>query len=198
MKANILHPPRSRKNDVLNFAYEPPHFAMEHTVDIKPYGRLKLRPIRITDENRMIEFHETLSEESIYLRYFAHITLDTRTIHERLVKVCANTADSFAIVAERHGTGNEVTEILGVGRLSTYDETDTAAFAVLVADEAQDTTLPRELLKRLIAIARAFRFKTLTGELLVADSDGLSVCRDLGFTLHTIPEDGIVFVSIPL
>jgi acetyltransferase len=181
MKLNALHPVRNRTTDSPNFAYEPPKFKLEHTIFSKKYGRIRLRPIRVNDEDRMVEFHEGLSEESVYLRFFEHITLDARTLHARLVKVCANTADSFGIVAERHATAAHPTEILAVGRLTTTSDPEAA-----------------DLLRRLIEVAKAFRFQRLTGELLVADSDGLKMCRDLGFTLHTIPEDGLVRVTYTL
>jgi acetyltransferase len=198
MKLNALHPVRNRTTDSPNFAYEPPKFKLEHTIFSKKYGRIRLRPIRVNDEDRMVEFHEGLSEESVYLRFFEHITLDARTLHARLVKVCANTADSFGIVAERHATAAHPTEILAVGRLTTTSDPEAADFALLVSDEAQNSNLSLDLLRRLIEVAKAFRFQRLTGELLVADSDGLKMCRDLGFTLHTIPEDGLVRVTYTL
>lgn len=198
MKLKALHPVVNRDPDSPNFSYEPSKFDLEHTIYLKKYGRIRLRPIQINDEGRMVEFHEGLSEESIYLRFFEHITLDTRTLHERLAKVCANTAESFAIVAERHETASHPTEILAVGRLTTTSDPKAAAFALLVSDEAHETILPHELLLRLIEIARAFRFREMTGELLVADYDELDLCRKLGFTLHTVPEDGLVKVSLAL
>jgi len=178
-----------------NFAHKPAHLHPEHVVTIHNFGRVKLRPISIEDENGMVEFHQSLSEENIYERYFEHISLDARTLHERLARVCANTADSFAIVAESIKNGGE---ILAVGRLTTTAVVNKASFALLVADRAKDTTLARELLMRLIVVARAYRFQTLGGEFLVADHDALNLCRDLGFRLHTVPEDGIVRVTYSL
>ena len=198
MKLKALHPVVNREASSPNFSYEPSKFDLEHTIYLKKYGRIRLRPIRVNDEARMVAFHEGLSEESIYLRFFEHITLDTRTLHERLAKVCANTAESFAIVAERHETASHPTEVLAVGRLTTTSDPKAAAFALLVSDEAHETILPHELLLRLIEIARAFRFREITGELLVADYDELDLCRKLGFTLHTVPEDGLVKVSLAL
>ena len=32
----------------------------------------------------MVRFHESLSEESVYMRYFHTMNLDQRTAHERL------------------------------------------------------------------------------------------------------------------
>ena len=41
----------------------------------------KIRPIRPEDEPFMAKFHETLSEESVYHRYFGPLKLDQRTAH---------------------------------------------------------------------------------------------------------------------
>jgi acetyltransferase len=184
------------KNTSPNFAVAPANFALEHALSSKGVGRVLLRPISNTDETAMIEFHESISEESIYLRYFEHISLDTRTLHERLARVCTNTPDSFALVAQEVAGGHP--RILAVGRLTTTDKPGQASFGLLVSDAAQDTELPHDLLKRLMELARAQGFQTLAGELLVADHDGLNVCRSLHFDLHTVPEDGLVRVTCKL
>ena len=198
MNIHSLHPTRNSVADAPNFSVEADHFKPTQTVPLKEYGRIKFRPISPEDEPRMIRFHEALSEESIYLRYFEHISLDTRTLHERLARVCTNTADSYAIVAERHETKEHSAEILAVCRLTTTDQPTTASFAMLMGDALQETDLPRDLLKRLIEIARTYGFQTLTGEVLVADHDTLTLCRSFGFNLQTVPEDGIVHVSYTL
>ncbi len=198
MNLHLLHPSRNRTAGTPDFMVAPHRFAAEETIHIKEHGRIKLRPIRTDDEPRMIQFHESLSEESIYLRYFEHISLDTRTLHERLAKVCANTVDSYAIVAECHATSRHPTEILAVGRLTTTETPGVASFATLVGDQVQNTNLPGQLLKRLIAIARAYGFHALSGELLAGDHDTLTICRAFGFTMKLVPQDGIIRVHYPL
>ena len=47
-----------------------------------------IRPIRPEDEPLMVQFHTTLSERSVYLRYFCSLSLSTRVEHERLVRIC--------------------------------------------------------------------------------------------------------------
>ena len=47
-----------------------------------------IRPIRPEDEPLMVQFHMTLSERSVYLRYFCSLSLSTRVEHERLVRIC--------------------------------------------------------------------------------------------------------------
>ena len=49
----------------------------------------------------MVKFHETLSEESVYYRYFSQLKLDQRVAHERLTRICFNDYDrEIALVAE--------------------------------------------------------------------------------------------------
>jgi len=182
---------------VPSFRTPPGHFDPEATIFLREYDRVKLRPIREDDESRMIDFHGSLSEESVFLRYFEHISLDTRTLHERLIRVCHNTPDSLGIVAELP-VGPGTSRILGIGRLTTAARPGCADFSILVSDEAEDTKLPRLLLERIIDTAKAYGFDTLTGELLVADHPMLKLCRRNHFELHTVAEDSIVKVRLSL
>ncbi len=46
---------------------------------MKDGTRVTIRPIRPEDEPAMVRFHETLSERSVYLRYFHLMNLEQRT-----------------------------------------------------------------------------------------------------------------------
>ena len=43
-----------------------------------------IRPIRPDDEPLLVKFHETLSGQSVYFRYFHTVKLSERIAHERL------------------------------------------------------------------------------------------------------------------
>jgi acetyltransferase len=165
---------------------------------VKGYGKLNLRSIHIDDEEEMIAFHKSISEESIYMRYFEFLGLDQRTAHDRLRKICTNTSESYAIVVESIATAAHDAAILAVGRLTTIEKPVVVSFDTLIVNEKKTGELAKPLLRRLVKLAKDFGFQTLTGELLVADHDALNVCRALGFTLHTVPEDGLVKVSLEL
>src|ERR1700726_1758671 len=78
-----------------------------------------IRPIRPEDEPLMVRFHGTLSERSVYLRYFHLSSLDYRVSHERLRSICFVDYDrEIALVAERRNLGTVEPEILAVGRLA--------------------------------------------------------------------------------
>ncbi len=157
-----------------------------------------LRPIRPEDEPAMRRFHALLSEETIYERYFEHFTLEGRIDHQRLSRICANSPDSFALVVERQEGPGRPDEILGVGRLTTTNEPYVAAFAILVRDDARGHGLEVAMLERISDLARAVGFKLLVDDELVSNHDLLNLCRKLGFTLHTIPDEGIVRASLTL
>ncbi len=172
---------------------------IDQTVVIRAYGKLKIRAIRPDDEEGMVHFHERISEESIYMRYFEYLGLDQRVSHERLVKICKNTADSFAIVVvELQGTSRYPAAIVAVGRLTTTSEPQVVNFDTLIADQENAAELGKVLLHRLVKLAYAFGFRILTSELMVSDHDSLNLSRTLGFILQTVPEEKLVRVTLAL
>lgn len=167
---------------------------LKETLRVRGYGRLLLRPIKPEDEPLMVEFHRALSEESIYSRYFEHITLESRIKHDRLVRICANDDNSFALVAEYPGGETASRAIFGVGRLSRTDDSQAADFAILIKDTVQGRGIGSALIRRLMLLAQACGFKRLTGEVLVANHEMIYVCRHFGFSVKFL-QDGLVQVD---
>ena len=99
---------------------------------------LVIRPIRPEDEPLLVQFHGTLSDRSVVLRYFHVMTLSTRVAHERLTRICFIDYDrEMALVAERQDPQSGQHEIIGVGRLSKVRGTNEAEFALLISDRYQ-------------------------------------------------------------
>jgi len=167
-------------------------------VAVKGLGKLILRPVRPDDEQEMAHFLQHISDENIYVRYFENLGLNRRTAHERLVGICPNTPESYALVVERPAAGLRPSMILAVGRLTRTPDPFVAAFETLMADEEQATKLAKVLLAQLIKVAHAFGFRGLTGELLAADHAVFNLCCALGFSLQSIPLDGLVRVALDL
>ena len=149
---------------------------------VKPWildrQEIQIRPIRPEDEPQMVRFHATLSERSVYLRYFHMIPLDSRIAHERLTRICFIDYDrEMALVAERDN------EILAVGRLTRAHQANEAEFAVLIGDKYQGRGLGKELVSRLIEIARAEGLDRVTADILGENRQMIEICRQLGFSL---------------
>ena len=89
---------------------------------LKDGTKVTIRPIRPEDEPLMVEFHGTLSDRSVYLRYLHPMQLTTRVAHERLARICFIDYDrEMALVGERlraaaDGAGEPEREILGWAR----------------------------------------------------------------------------------
>ena len=91
--------------------------------------RVILRCIAPHDEPQMTEFHKSLSDESVHLRYFGLVSLGYRTQHARLARHCStDLAREIALVAD-HKRNDGEHEILGVGRLIKAAGRDEAEFA---------------------------------------------------------------------
>jgi acetyltransferase len=143
-----------------------------------------IRPIRPEDEPLMVEFHKTLSDRSVYLRYFGIVSLEERTMHERLRRVCFIDYDrEIALVADlkkQDGTH----QILGVGRLIKEHEADDAEFAVLISDPWQGKGLGSELLKLLVQIGRKEHLHRITGRISTENMTMKTVSEEAGFNLQ--------------
>jgi len=137
----------------------------------------------------MVALHRTLSERSVYLRYFALLGLDARTAHDRLQRMCFIDYDrAMALVAERHESATGERAILGVGRLIRVHARPEAEFALLVSDQIQRQGLGTELLRRLIGVGQDEGLDRIVGDILADNDAMLNVCTELGFRL--VPRSG--------
>jgi acetyltransferase len=151
-----------------------------------------IRPIRPEDEPLVARFHATLSERSVYLRYFHMIPLDTRITHERLARICFIDYDrEMVLVAERREASTGDREILAVARLTKEDSGNEAEFAVLISDQFQGRGLGTELVKRLLEIARAEKLDRVTADILGENRQMIEICRQLGFSLRHTAGGGV-------
>jgi acetyltransferase len=145
---------------------------------------VRLRPIRPEDEPFMVDFHRTLSPESVHYRYFNAYKLESRVAHDRLSRICFNDYDrEIALVAELF-KNDGAPEILGVGRLIKGHGVEEAEFAIIISDTYQGKGLGGQILDRLIAIARSENLARLTAHILPDNRGMLRLCRKAGFRMH--------------
>jgi len=157
-----------------------------------------IRPIRPEDEPLMVHFHHTLSERSVYLRYFCSLSLSTRVEHERLVRICFASYDrGFALVADRKNPETGQHEVLGVGRFSAINRFEAEA-AVLVSDQWQGRGLGTELLSRVASVARAERMRRLSGEILRDNLATQAIFKKVGFKLSLTDDPSSVSAILEL
>jgi acetyltransferase len=160
---------------------------------------LLIRPIRPEDEPALIQFHGTLSERSVWLRYFNVMKLDRRVAHDRLTRICFIDYDrEMALVAESQDPGTGARAIVGVGRLTKLHGVEEAEFALLVADRFQGRGLGTELLRRLVQVGRDEGIERICGEILAENREMQGVCKWIGFRLTHESGDGVVRAALEL
>jgi acetyltransferase len=152
---------------------------------MKDGKQVTIRPIRPEDETLMVKLHETLSDRSVYLRYFCSLSLSRRVAHERLLRICFGDYDrEMALVAERTDPATGERRIIAVGRLNKLHARNEAEVAVLVSDQYQNLGLGNELLKRVVQIARDEKLSQVSAEMLTDNIAMQSIMRQLGFQVR--------------
>jgi acetyltransferase len=189
----VVHGPEVSLEQVPKAAIRPYPTRYVAPWTMKGGGSINIRPIRPEDEPCMVKFHETLSERTVYLRYFHLMNLEQRTQHDRLTRICFIDYDrEMALVAERRNPESGEIEILGVGRMTKILGTSEAEIAVVISDQWQGRGLGKELLARLLIVGADEKLTKLTADILPDNREVMRVCEKLGFTLKHSLDDEVV------
>lgn len=166
---------------------------------LKDGTQVTIRPIRAEDEPLMVRFHETLSDGSVYSRYFSFLKLDQRIAHERLARLCFIDYDrEMALVAEHRDGKDGEPRIVGVGRLIKLPATDAAEFALLIGDGWQGRGLGTLLLGLLVGVGRDERLIKITGEFLQENFAMRQIAAGCGFRLDRPAGEGPILAQLDL
>jgi len=196
----VLHDPETAEEDLPKPAVRPYPSQYVSEEELNDGTRVTVRPIRPEDEPLMVKFHESLSDRSIYMRYFHAMNLEWRTAHERLIRICFTDYDrEIALVAEKRDPETGEQEIVGVGRLSRNRAVPTEAeFSLLVNDRYQRRGIGTILLGKLLEIGREEGLSRITAEMLYENRGMQTVSRKLGFELRRDPDEGVFRAELDL
>jgi acetyltransferase len=195
----ILHEPTVTEDKLPKLAIRPYPIQYVTPWTLKDGTPVTIRPIRPEDEPLMVQFHQTLSEQSVYFRYFHLIKLQSRVAHERLTRICFIDYDrEMALVADYQEPETGLHKILAVGRLSKIHGANEAEFAMLVSDKYQYSGLGTQLLGQLLQVARDEQLERISGEVLAENRAMQQVCQKLGFHIHRTADASVVRVEIEL
>lgn len=189
----VLHDPATRTADLPRLAIRPYPARYAQNAVMRDGTPIHIRPIRAEDEPKIVDFHQTVSADSIYLRFFHHIPLEERIRHERLTRICYIDYDrEMALVAVRD-EGTPHSAIIGVGRLVKINPAlagGDAEFALLLSDSVQRQGLGAELLRRLVQVGRDWGCQRVVADILPDNLGMINVSRKVGFNIrHDYKED---------
>jgi acetyltransferase len=163
------------------------------TLILRDGTQLSIRPIRPEDEPQLARFHETLSEQSVYRRYFSMLNLESRIRHERLTRKCFVDYDrEMALIAEHSHKGRVPPEIVGVGRLVRSRPGGQAEVAAIVSDAYQHKGIGRALISRLLEFARDENIETLTASVLTENPAMQKLLESEGFVFREEGDPGVL------
>lgn len=194
----VLHDPKIADADLPRRAIRPYPTKYVAPFTLHDGTRVNIRPIRPEDEPLLVEFHKTLSDQSVYLRYFHPIPLDERIAHERLTRICyVNYEREVALVAELRDEQGKA-HVIGVGRLIKLRGGLEAEFAILISDKYQQQGLGKELLTRLVQVGRDEKVARISADILPDNTGMIRVSEQVGFKTRYDPQEGAVKATIDL
>ncbi|MEA5618647.1 bifunctional acetate--CoA ligase family protein/GNAT family N-acetyltransferase [Cronbergia sp. UHCC 0137] len=195
----VLHSPDMQESQLPKLAIRPYPTQYVGQWNLPNGQPVTIRPIRPEDEPLMVQFHQTLSEESVYFRYFHLIKLSHRVSHERLTRICFIDYDrQTVLVPLYHNPDTDAREILAVARLNKLHGTKAAEFAILVSDRYQCQGLGTELVRRLLEVAKNEGICCIYADIL-ADNLGMRrICEKLGFQIAATTDPTVLRAEIRL
>ncbi len=186
----VLHPAETRKELLPKSAIRPYPVKYVTPWPLRDSSVATIRPIRPEDEPLLVKFHQTLSERSVYYRYFGMLQYEQRVAHERLSRLCFIDYDcEMALVVERREPDTQQPVILGVGRLSKQHGLNEAEFSMTISDQWQNHGLGTQLLKMLVQVGRDEGLERITATILPDNHDMQRVARKAGFTVRNVIEE---------
>ena len=163
---------------------------------------ITFRPIRPEDEPLIVEFHKTLSDRSVYLRFMKPMLLSERAAHRRLARICHGDYDrEITLVAEQsvaNGDEKGKTRILAAGRLTKMHGINSARFSVLVSDPCHGMGVGKEMVHRLIQVSKEEGLDNIETLMLVDNRAMRHICQELGFSETPTGDEKVLKVGIDL
>lgn len=149
--------------------------------------RIIIRGICPEDRDKLLDFYNKLSDETIYTRFFSIIRYFDPYV-ERLV----SKSGILGVVAEDVETG----EIVGVAEL-ILEKNGVAEGGIVILESMQGKGLGSTMAKVMRDIARSFGIKRVYGYILADNVKALKLVKKLGGRLKEY-YSSMILVEIPL
>ena len=148
---------------------------------------LFLRPVKISDEDFIKGFLYSLSDKSIYTRFFANMIHMPHNILQKYVIIDYSKEVLMLAIIERQG----VEEIAGIGQYIIDKDTHTAAAAFLVGDTWQNRGIGIVLLEYLTEIAKKDGLLGFSATVLAENKAMLHLFESMDFQMEKRLESGV-------
>jgi len=153
------------------------------------------RPVKATDESMMQDFFYSLSDRSIYQRYFT--PLRAMPHHTVQAMTTIDYEEEMAIVGLVRREGRE--RIIAVGRYGLLrDSSELAEMAFTVRDDYQNIGIGTFLLNYLAEIGAGRGVKSFTAEILENNGPMLAILNRAHQPVQCVYDDGVYIATMKL
>jgi acyl-CoA synthetase (NDP forming)/RimJ/RimL family protein N-acetyltransferase len=165
-------------------------------------GIVHLRPILPSDADALLQFHQSLSERTRYLRYFGpyprisprDLERFTHVDHRSRVAFICLLGDDIIAVGRYEGLPGDG----GPGGTTGTQGPDSAEVAFVARDEHQGRGLGSILLEHLAAAARENGLRRFEAEVLVENHQMVRVFRQAGYQVSRAFADGVLHLEFDI
>jgi RimJ/RimL family protein N-acetyltransferase len=171
---------------------DPANYQVDET--LRDGGLTHIRAIRPDDRERLLEHFNSLSEQSVYYRFFGlkHSLSD----HELIQLTQLDFVKHVGLVATLHADGHE--RLIAVARYIRNQDESHAEVAFAVTDAHQGRGIATLLLDHLSRIARAGGVEVFEATVLSDNSRMLEVFDHSGLAISRTSDGGTVRVTMQL
>ncbi|OPL11818.1 MAG: acetyl-CoA hydrolase [Firmicutes bacterium ML8_F2] len=157
--------------------------------------RILLRPVKISDEPLIKEFHYSLSDESIYRRF---MSVRRYLPHEELQKhyVVIDYTREMVILAIIEQEGRE--KVVGMAQYCLMEDTMSAEVSVVVRDDYQKMGIGFEMLSHMITSAKSEGLHNVVVDILPDNTAVFHLIEKLGLQYERKWESGIIHLIISM
>jgi acetyltransferase len=188
-RVTIQHVPASRRKHE-HLAIAPYPSELVERLQLADGTPIELRPIRPEDAQLEMELVRDMSLETRRFRFMHALS---RLTDDMLVRFTQLDYDrELGLVALHKNAGSEVP--LGVARYIGDSDEVGCEFAIVVTDAWQKRGVASQLMRALIAAARARRFSCMHGDVMAENARMLQWMIRLGFSVKSHPDDPLVRV----
>ncbi|HEX7114801.1 MAG TPA: GNAT family protein [Steroidobacter sp.] len=153
-----------------------------------------VRPLRPDDRRREIDFIESLSERTRYLRLLTPLRYLPPHLLDQLMDIDYDRRMALVATVGR----NDDEKFIGIARYGEAGEPGVAEFGITVTDEWQRRGVATILLRELLKYAAARGWKRMVGLVLPENYRMLALARNAGFTVKYDPDEHLMRVSCDL
>ena len=174
----IVGRPRTSTTHYGHMAIHPYPPELATTWHLTDGNDISVRPIQPEDAAIEKYFVENLSDESKYFRFMQRMDKLTPLMLARFTQIDYDREMALVAVTGEH---TPEAAIIGVARYISNPDGQSCEFALTVSDDWQQKGIGRQLMERLMNVARDRGLEIMEGDVLSQNNKMLRLCKKLGF-----------------